>query len=291
MTTLLDTPKKARQWCQSQRRQGYTIGYVPTMGGLHEGHRSLVDKAVAENDTACVSIFVNPLQFNSAEDYRQYPHMLDADLEILAESGCEMAFTGTLEEFFPAATDLSTTDSLAPLPAISGLEAEFRPGHLEGVQAIVEQLFRIVGASRAYFGEKDFQQVLLVHQIAASLEGIDVIVCPTIREPDGLALSTRNRRLSQTERALAQTLFRALQSAAAAWYRGVTVAKELEAIMWQTLAVPGIRVEYTAVRDPEHWTVSPPQGSLQQARALVAAWVGSVRLIDNLALKECMLPS
>lgn len=284
MTTFLGTPAEANRWCLAQRQEGYSLGYVPTMGALHEGHRSLVERSVAQNDVTCASIFVNPLQFNHAEDLEKYPRSLENDLAVLEKAGCQMAFTGQLEDFFPEAESIAQIQPVVPLPAIAGLEATFRPGHLEGVQAIVERLFRTVGACRAYFGEKDFQQTLLVRQIAAVKGEIEVVVCPTVREPDGLAISSRNQRLDDTGRELATALVRALRSAAGAWRDGERHPAVLEDRMRDVLEVADITVEYAAVRDPDHWTADTPAGPLEQGRALVAAWVGGVRLIDNLEL-------
>ncbi len=279
MTTFLGTPAEAKHWCQVQRERGRTLGFVPTMGALHDGHRSLVERAVAENGSTCASIFVNPLQFNSQEDLDKYPRSLEDDLAILERIGCSMAFTGSLESFFP-----DDIPPVAPLPAIAGLEAAFRPGHLEGVQAIVERLFRTVGPCSAYFGEKDFQQSLLVRQIAAGMNAIEVVVCPTVRESGGLAMSSRNRRLGEVERELALALIRALRAAAGAWHGGERNPGKLEELMRDILAVPGISMDYAAVRDPDNWTAETPAERLEKGRALVAAWVGGVRLIDNLDL-------
>lgn len=261
------------------------MGYVPTMGALHDGHLTLVRQSVADNDVTVVSIFVNPLQFNNPEDLEKYPVTLDDDLQMLNEAGCDMAYTGSLETFFPEIDDPSQIPPVEPLPAISGLEAAFRPGHLEGVQAIVERLFRTVGPCRAYFGEKDFQQTLLVRQIARDMGGeVEVVVCPTVREPSGLAMSSRNRRLGEAERVLARTLSEALYAASSAWERGERDATALEQRMKEVLSRPGIEVEYAAIRDPAHWTADTPTHSLVHARGLVAAWIGGVRLIDNMAL-------
>ncbi len=260
------------------------MGYVPTMGALHDGHLSLVARSVAENDITCVSIFVNPLQFNNATDLANYPRTMEEDCAMLEGAGCDMVYTGSLETFFPGTTDVADIPPVVPLPAIAGLEADFRPGHLEGVQAIVERLFDTVGECRAYFGEKDFQQTLLVRQIAALHGGVEVVVCPTVREPSGLAMSSRNRRLDDASRNLAGALSQALRHAAALWDAGERDSERLERAMAEQLARPGITVEYAAVRDPENWTAGTPAGPLRHARALVAATVGGVRLIDNLAL-------
>ncbi len=280
-----ETPAEASVWCHEMRHLGHSVGYVPTMGALHEGHLSLVQRSILENDVTCVSIFVNPLQFNNPEDLAKYPQTLDDDLRMLDEAGCDMAYTGSLDTFFPEVDDVTCMPTVVPLPAIRGLEAEFRPGHLEGVQAIVERLFQTVGACKAYFGEKDFQQTLLVRQIATTLDiGVEVVVCPTVRESSGLAMSSRNRRLAGEDRNLAMALSRSLYAAAKAWQQGERNPDVLEGLMREILDHPGITVEYAAIRDPENWTVNTPQGALTQARGLVAAWIGGVRLIDNMDL-------
>ncbi len=208
MIQSLPDPQTASRWCSRQRARRRTIGYVPTMGALHRGHLSLVERAVRENDVACASIFVNPLQFNNAADLQKYPRDMQRDIALLERAGCDMVYTGTLAQFFPevdvgdagdggAGDDVS--DGVAggyagvikpgdAGPAARGLEGAARPGHLQGVCAIVERLFNTVGACTAYFGEKDFQQTLVIADLAKRFERVAVVVCPTVREPSGLAM-------------------------------------------------------------------------------------------------------
>ena len=296
----LPDPASAKRWCEQQRRQNLTIGYVPTMGALHPGHLSLVERSLKENDCTCVSIFVNPLQFNRSEDLNTYPQNLIRDQQLLESAGCTMAYTGTLQGFFPdipnITSDISQVPKVDPGPAARGLEASHRPGHLEGVYLIVERLFSTVGDCRAYFGEKDFQQTLVVKTLAERMAKpypargairqthVEVIVCPTVREANGLAMSSRNERLTKAQRALAGKLYKALQAAKSAWLDGEWRPGQLESLMLSALKDDQIRVEYGAIRDPKNWTPQTPTYALNQAQALVAAWISDVRLIDNLQL-------
>lgn len=251
------------------------------MGALHAGHLSLVERAVRENADACASIFVNPLQFNDRADLRDYPRDWARDAALLDRAGCRMVFTGELADFFPDGDDGDTVD---PGPGALGLEGEFRPCHLQGVAAIVERLFATVGPCRAYFGEKDFQQTLVVIHIARRFPGVEVRVCPTVRADSGLALSSRNSRLSPAGIKAAAQLYQALLAAQAAWRTGARDPADLETVMRAKLQNPRIAIDYAAVRDPDNWTSQTPPPPLQHARAFVAAAVDGVRLIDNLQL-------
>ena len=209
----LNSPKQAHDWCKTQRKEGLTIGYVPTMGSLHEGHLSLIQKAREENDKCCVSIFVNPLQFNAIDDFESYPRNLENDINILKDNGCSMSFAGNTEDFF---TELSSGDDI-PIKSAghfgSGLEERHRPGHLNGVRTIVDRLFKIVGPSKAYFGEKDFQQCLVVSDLALEIGYPTVVICPTVRECTGLAISSRNALLSVSQKKQAEGIFKTLSLA------------------------------------------------------------------------------
>jgi pantoate--beta-alanine ligase len=275
-------PDTARRWCEARRAEGARLGFVPTMGALHEGHLGLVRRALAENDLACVSVFVNPLQFDDPRDFARYPRQLDGDARLLEPAGCSMLFTGTLAEFFPESPngDVPLRD---PGPAAEGLEGAFRPGHFAGVATICARLFECVRPARAYFGEKDFQQCLVVQHLARALGFPEIVVCPTARESDGLARSSRNQLLAPAERGKAVALSRALFAARAAWREGERDPARLEALLAAELAREGLAVDYSEVRDPERFT-ERPRGPLVRARALIAARVGRVRLIDNLDL-------
>ncbi len=257
---------------------------VPTMGALHEGHLRLVERAASENDLCIASIFVNPLQFNERSDYDAYPRDLERDAKLLGRHGCDMAFTGALVDFFPGHDEPAGIELLDPGPFAEGLEGEYRPGHFAGVRTIVERLFLTCRPDRAYFGEKDFQQTLVVRDLAGILGFPEVVVCPTVREPGGLAMSSRNRRLSEAQRIEATAIYRALDAARAAWRAGERNRGALRAIMHRVLAGSALQVEYVDVRDPRHWSDDDPSRDVQQGQALIAARCGAVRLIDNMRL-------
>lgn len=254
------------------------------MGALHRGHLSLVARAVRENAAACASIFVNPLQFNERADLRAYPRDWARDAALLDRAGCRMVFTGELDDFFPAGNAADEANTVDPGPGALGLESEFRPGHLQGVARIVARLFATVGPCRAYFGEKDFQQTLVVAHIARQFAGVEVRVCPTVREASGLALSSRNSRLTAAGRAAAAQLYQALLAARAAWQTGPRDPAAMESAMRERLQNPRIAIDYAAIRDSRNWTAAPPRPPLQNPRALIAATIDGVRLIDNIAL-------
>jgi len=286
----------AAEWCERVRRPaggrpGRTLGFVPTMGALHQGHLELVRRAVAENDVCCVSVFVNPLQFNDPSDFEHYPRDLARDAELLELEGCAMAFSGTLAGFFPGELDPGTGGLPAsrlrdPGPAALGLEGEMRPGHFAGVATIVERLFSVVRPDRAYFGHKDFQQTLVVRDLASATAGPRIVVCPTSREASGLARSSRNELLTDKERERAVVLPAALRAARAAWDSGERRPGRLRDALLAALGEADITVEYAELRDPEHWTADVPDGPLERAVALIAARVGEVRLIDNARLDD-----
>ena len=282
----LDSPTEAARWCSAQRDRGSTIGFVPTMGALHSGHLSLVTRACNENTACCASIFINPLQFEDAEDYDAYPRDTESDLALLKSHGCDMVFMGSLHQFFPEISDINEIKTLSAGPHGSGLEGQFRPGHLDGVTTIVERLFRTVGAAQVYFGEKDFQQTLVVSDLARDMGYPEVVVCPTVREDSGLALSSRNVLLSTDEKTRAQRIYPALLAARDAWSSGERDPGRLSAIMMECLSLDGLVVEYAEVRDPGHWISEPQATPLEHAQALIAVRVGSVRLIDNLRLDQ-----
>ncbi|KAA3624599.1 MAG: pantoate--beta-alanine ligase [Proteobacteria bacterium] len=281
---VLESPAEASRWCEDQRRRGRSIGMVPTMGALHDGHLELVARCARENEVCVVSIFVNPLQFNERSDFDAYPRDIQADAALLERHGCDMAFTGSLMDFFPEANGEQDIKLLDPGPFADGLEGEHRPGHFAGVRTIVERLFLTVRPERAYFGEKDFQQTLVVKDLAAVLGFPKIVVCETMREPSGLAMSSRNRRLSATQRADAAIIFRALNAARDAWRDGERRRGALSNAMRNVLRKGAVEVEYAEVRDPGEWANDDPETRLMRAHALVAARCGGVRLIDNLAL-------
>jgi pantoate--beta-alanine ligase len=287
MTLAFESVAEARAWLYEQRACGLRIGFVPTMGALHEGHLDLVRRAARENDLAIVSVFVNPLQFNDPKDYAAYPRTFAEDVRLLSTAGCAMAFTGTLAQFFPHELDaegkLAAAHRVSPGAAALGLEGAMRPGHFEGVAAIVDRLFETVLPDAAYFGAKDYQQAQVVLDLARRRGGPRVVVCPTVREASGLALSSRNARLSAEDRQRAAQIYQALRAGQAAWDAGVRDAEALRSTVLTVLQrTPEFRIEYVALRDPSKWSADEPQGSLAHAVCLVALWLSGVRLIDNL---------
>ena len=263
------------------RGKGGTVGFVPTMGAFHEGHLSLIRRAKAERDFVVVSIFVNPLQFGDPADLAAYPRDEERDLEQARELGVDVVFAPPVEEMYPAGEPEATVD---PGPVGQRLEGASRPGHFRGVATVLAKLFHAVGPSAAYFGEKDAQQLAVVRRVVGDLSfPIEVVACPTVREPDGLAMSSRNARLSPEQREAAGCLFLALSEAAELARSGERDAAPLVAAMAREIgATPQARLDYAAVVDDDTFeelrTVDPP------ARAVVAARFGDVRLIDNLLL-------
>lgn len=260
-------------------------GFVPTMGALHAGHGSLVTRAAQDGRPVVVSIFVNPTQFGPNEDYARYPRTLDADCALLEPLGAAAVFVPSVDAIYPnglaAARGESDALSLPEVATRPGLEDACRPGHFGGVALVVGRLFDLVKPSAAYFGEKDYQQLRLVQDMVsadrARFGGLRIVPCPTIRERDGLAMSSRNRYLSSDERTAAIALARALQIAHSA--QRVETAERL---MRETLESFGLSTEYAVVRDA--LTLMPVAGFERPTRALIAARLGSTRLIDNSAM-------
>lgn len=279
----LESVEEARAWCAASRSAGGSLGFVATMGALHEGHLELVRRAAAENDRVCVSVFVNPLQFNDPTDLERYPRDFAGDARMLAGAGCSMVFTGTLEQFFPEGIDGARVTAGT---AAIGLEGEFRPGHFDGVATIVRRLFEVTTPTRSYFGAKDFQQCLIVQEVAAAMgeAGPEIVRCPIVRSPRGLALSSRNALLSEQGLEDALVLSRALTKARTAWRKGLRDAEALTELLHAELDVPEIELEYAEVRDPEAWTAEAPSGLMERAVALAAGKVAGVRLLDNMEL-------
>jgi pantoate--beta-alanine ligase len=257
------------------------IGLVPTMGWLHEGHRSLIARARADNATSVVSIFVNPRQFGDPSDLARYPRDEARDLAMCDAEDVDIVFAPPVEEVYPAGFDTTVTVGAIAEP----LEGAARPGHFAGVTTVVAVLFALVGAERAYFGQKDAQQLAVIRRMALDLAlPTDVIACPTVREPDGLAMSSRNVHLSPAERAAAPVLHRALSSAAAANASGERSAEALRAVMRTALAAePLAAVDYVSCADAA--TLDEIDGDVAGPALLsLAVRFGSTRLIDNIPL-------
>jgi pantoate--beta-alanine ligase len=265
------------------RSLGQVVGLVPTMGALHAGHRSLIERAAAECDVVAVTIFVNPLQFGETSDIEHYPRTFDADVAVAGDSGAAVVFAPSVEEMYPGFPAVVAT-SVSVAGVSDGWEGSSRPGHFDGVATVVAKLFAMAGRCRAYFGEKDFQQLAVVRRMARDLSfPVEIVGCDTVRDTDGLALSSRNVRLSADERTAATVLSRALRAGAAAMARSGTSVEEVEGCMARVVAgEPSVALDYAAVVRSDD--LSRP-GSLDGPgpfRLLIAAQVGPVRLIDNL---------
>ena len=265
----------------AQRAAGRSIGLVLTMGALHEGHLSLVRRARAECDAVVATIFVNPTQFGPSEDFSRYPRTLEKDLELLAELGCDLVFAPAQDEIYPPGFS-----TYVEPPAVAALlEGKHRPGHFRGVGTVVLKLFNLIPADVAYFGQKDYQQSLVIQHMVRDLNlPIQITICPILRESDGLALSSRNRYLSPTERQQALALSRSLRQAEELVRSGLREARAIAAALRNELAAAGIqRIDYATVADAQ--TLAELNTLDRPAVALVACHVGTTRLIDN-----CLLP-
>ena len=285
-TRLIGTRAELPGVLSAMSRAG-ELALVPTMGALHEGHATLIRAArAATTGPVVVSVFVNPLQFAPGEDLDRYPRTLDADLEVCAEAGADVVFAPSVDEVYPDGISTGSINGMVtvePGPLGSVLEGASRPTHFRGVLTVVAKLFGLVRPDRAFFGEKDYQQLVLIRQMARDLcMGVDVVGVPTVREADGLALSSRNRYLSDEERTVALALSRALEAALARSSYGVPAAR------WAAMSVlqsqPGLELDYFALRDTALGELPDYPDAALEARALVAARVGRTRLIDNMPI-------
>jgi len=277
---VAETIARVRAWRDDRRRAGQRVGFVPTMGALHEGHARLIETARQRGDHVVVSIFVNPLQFDRKDDLERYPRTLDADLRICNDRGVELVFAPTAGEMYPV-EPLCTVTVKRVTDRLCG---QFRPGHFDGVATVVTKLFDIVQPDVAYFGEKDAQQLAVIRRMVADLNiPVDIAGVPTVREADGLALSSRNVRLSAEERSKAVALYRALREAERAVAGGERDARAVERLAAAVIPPDAsLRLEYLEVVDPvELQRVDGIEGTVLVAGAL---WVGNTRLIDNLTI-------
>jgi pantoate--beta-alanine ligase len=275
---VITTITEMRSLAESLRREGKRIGFVPTMGFLHEGHLSLMRAARQENDIVVASIFVNPAQFGPKEDLARYPRDAEGDRKKCESVGVDIVFTPSAEEMYP--------EKPGVFVAVEGLsdilEGAIRPGHFRGVATVVAKLFHIVQPHRAYFGQKDYQQCAVIKRMKKGLDlDVEVAVLPTMREPDGLAMSSRNSYLNAEQRKKAACLFRALTAAEKLVRSGVRepekVRQKMRAVM---LAEKDVQIEYVEVSDPD--TLEPIRTMQERIVLLVAARIGTTRLIDNL---------
>lgn len=261
-----------------------TIGFVPTMGYLHAGHISLVETARAQNDVVVVSIFVNPTQFGPNEDFTRYPRDTERDLAMLKDAGVDWVFTPSVEEIYPPG--YSTYVDVREVT--SRLEGAARPGHFTGVATVIAKLFNIVQPHRAYFGQKDAQQAVVIRKMVQDLNfPLEIVVGPTMREADGLAMSSRNVYLNPEERQAALVLYRSLNAAKALWNKGERRGTPLRDTMSQTLAAePLARPDYVSVADPTTLQELDDSGEAREALASLAVRIGKTRLIDNILMRE-----
>jgi pantoate--beta-alanine ligase len=276
---LVTTIAEARAVLDAARAEDRTVGLVPTMGYLHAGHRSLMDRSIAERDVTFVTIFVNPLQFGAGEDLASYPRDIERDTAMCEEAGVDLVLHPSVEEMYPHGTPTLTTVTVDTISA--PMEGAARPTHFAGVATVVAKLFAIAGTCHAYFGEKDWQQLAVVRRMAADLSfPVEVVGCPTLREPDGLAMSSRNVYLTPEERAAAPVLHRALLSGVEVIDAGATDPATVRELMAAIIeAEPLAKLDYAEVVDAETLQeVDPLAGNL---RLLAAARFGRGRLIDN----------
>ena len=278
---LIQTIQELRTELDALRKEGKTIGLVPTMGALHAGHASLVKRAVAENDVVVVSDFVNPTQFNDKNDLLKYPRTLDADCKLLEECGASFVFAPSVEEIYPEPD--TRQFSYAPLDTV--MEGKFRPGHFNGVCQIVSKLFLIVEPTRAYFGEKDFQQLAIIREMVRKYPfNLEIVGCPIVREADGLALSSRNARLSDEQRIqalqISKTLFASVE------YAQTHTLAETKAFVESAISTAeGLRLEYFEIVDGNSLQTVCDWKDGSYIVGCITVFCGEVRLIDNIRYK------
>jgi pantoate--beta-alanine ligase len=283
MTTVITKASEMTAWSAQQKNQGLTIGFVPTMGALHDGHISLVNKAKKVNDKVVVSIFVNPTQFNDKKDLEKYPRTLDKDIELLTPQEVDVVFAPDTNEIYPKGDTESANIDLGGLDAY--MEGAFRPGHFKGVAQVVKRLLDIVMPNHLYMGQKDFQQFSIIQYMLLSLKiNTQLVVCPILREPNGLAMSSRNERLSPATRDAASIIYKVLKSA-----KRLMLSKSPDQIIevaMKKLKMPPIEPEYFSIVDGNLLTPVSDFNSSDYVVACVAVWADGVRLIDNLILKK-----
>lgn len=270
-------------WLNGKRAAGHLVGFVPTMGALHEGHLELVRMSKSDGCLSVASIFVNPTQFNDPKDLEKYPRMPEKDAALLISAGCDALFMPPVDEVYPPDVDLTVHLDFGDLDKV--MEGEFRPGHFKGMATVVKRLLDIVAPQRLYMGQKDFQQLSIVRDMIRQLElPVELVMCPTVRESDGLAMSSRNMRLTPEMRAVAPIIFQTLQ-----WVSAELPARpagELQAEAMRRLSAAGLRPEYFDIVDGFNLQTVQGWGDSDFIVACTAAFAGEVRLIDNVVLKQ-----
>lgn len=278
---VIQTIKELQAELSALKTAGKTVGLVPTMGALHAGHASLVERSVAENDVTVVSIFVNPTQFNDKNDLVKYPRTLEADCRLLQSVGATIAFAPSVEEVYPEPD--TRAFSYAPLDTV--MEGAFRPGHFNGVCQIVSKLFDMVMPHRAYFGEKDFQQLAIIREMVRQMNyPLEIIGCPIVREADGLAMSSRNTRLSANERTTALNISRILFESQE-FAKSHTLAETKAFVEEGIAAIGGLRLEYYEVVDARTMQTVGEWEDAESIVGCITVFCGEVRLIDNIRYK------
>lgn len=278
---LISTIKDLKSLLDECRAEGKTVGLVPTMGALHQGHASLVERAVKENDVVVVSVFVNPTQFNDKNDLKNYPRTLEADCALLENIGADIAFAPSVEEMYP--TEDTRQFSFAPIDTV--MEGACRPGHFNGVAQIVSKLFYAVEPDKAYFGEKDFQQLAIIREMVRQLDlKLEIVGCPIVREADGLAMSSRNTLLTADERqralTISRTLFASLDYAA-----GNSLAATKAFVEEKINSTPGLELEYYQIVDGNTLQEINEWSDSDYIVGCIALFCGKIRLIDNIKYK------
>lgn len=269
---------ETQTFLDNERKQGLSIGFVPTMGALHEGHLQLMRRAKKENDLLVVSIFVNPIQFNNPKDLEKYPRNLEADKELLESVGCDVLFSPDTQEMYPE--EVKEKFDFGALETV--MEGAHRPGHFNGVAIVVKKLFNIVKPDRAYFGEKDFQQLAIIQKLV-EIENLDIeiVPCPIVREVDGLAMSSRNARLTPEERAIAPNIFRILEYAKSK-KESICAAPMKQMVINMFEANEDLQLEYFEIADDKNLQPVKSWESNKGVLGFVALQLGNVRLIDNI---------
>lgn len=265
-----------------KKKKGLSVGYVPTMGALHEGHSSLIAKCKQDNSVTICSIFVNPTQFNNPSDFEKYPITIEKDIAVLEQSGCDVLFLPAVNEIYPNGLANLQKYQLGYLETV--LEGKYRPGHFQGVCQVVHRLLDIVQPQHLYLGQKDYQQCMVIKKLI-ELTGlkIDIIVCTTLRETDGLAMSSRNLRLNETERKQAVKISETLYFIKATIKSGSLVSLREKAL--NILALEGFKTDYIAFADADTLELTDSWNGKQKIVALIAAYLNDIRLIDNMILQ------
>lgn len=278
---VIKTIAQLQEALLTERAKGKTIGLVPTMGALHEGHASLVRRSVAENDVTVVSIFLNPTQFNDPKDLERYPRTLESDCDILRECGAQIAFAPSVKEVYPE----PDTRHFSYPPTDTVMEGARRPGHFNGVCQIVSKLFLITDPDKAYFGEKDYQQIAVIRRMVEALQfRVQIVPCPVIREPDGLAMSSRNSLLTPEEKAIAPHIYRILSESLTA---NKSVSETQDWVIRQINAIPGLEVEYYSIVDGDTLADVSDWEQSSSIVGCITVYCGNtpIRLIDHIRYK------